>query len=73
MVFSVTVVTTLDLALSLPTPKQLETGEFNLDELVAKFTDALAEDSRRNEILQLAGDIAVSVIECLDKVGETDH
>ena len=66
---SVTFVT-LDLGLSLPTPKQLETGEFDLDELVEKFTDALSEDSRRTEILQLTGDIAVSVIECLDKVGD---
>ena len=65
-----TFVVTSDVVLSLPIPKQLETGEFNLDELVKELTELLAEDSRRNEILQLSGDTAVLVIECLDKVSE---
>ena len=67
---SVVFVATLGLALSLPTLEQLETGEFNLGDLVTKFTKTLVEDSQRNEILQLTGDTAVLVIECLDKVGE---
>jgi len=60
----------LDMVLSLPNTKQLEAGEFNLDELVKKLTEALVEDSQRNEILQLTGDTAVLVIECLDMVSE---
>ena len=56
--------------LSLPNPKQLEAGEFDVDELVKKLVGALAEDSQRHEIVQLAGDPAVLVIECLDKVSE---
>ena len=59
-----------DLVLSLPTEKQLEAGEFDLDELVKKFMEALADDSQRNEILELPGDTAVVVIECLDKVSK---
>ena len=61
-------VATSDVVLSLPNPKQLEAGEVNLDQLVKQLTEVLAEDSQRNEILQLTGDIAVLVIECLDKV-----
>ena len=57
-----------DVVLSLPNLRQLEEGEFNLDELVEKLMRLLAEDSKRNEILQLTGDTAVLVIECLDKV-----
>lgn len=57
-----------DVVLSLPNPKQLEAGEFDLDELVKKLAEVLAEGSQRNEILQLTGDVAVLVIECLDKV-----
>jgi len=60
----------LDVLLSLPNAKQLETGRFNLDELVKILTEALDEDYRRNKILQLTGDTAVLVIECLDKVSE---
>ena len=60
--------TTSDLLLSLPNLKQLETGEFDLDELVKELTEGLADDSQRNEILQLTGDTAVLVIECIDKV-----
>ena len=59
-----------DVVLSLPNPKQLEAGEFDLDELVKKLTEVLAEDSQRNEILQLTGEVAALVIECLDKVSE---
>ena len=62
--------TTSDLVLSLPNLKQLETGEFDLDELVKKLTEGLADDSQRNEILQLTGDVAVLVIECIDKVSQ---
>ena len=62
---------TLDLMLSLPTAKKLEAGEFDLDELVKKLTEVFVDYSQREEILQLSGDTAVVVIECLDKVGET--
>ena len=61
---------TSDVVLSLPNPKQLEAGEFDPDELVKTLTEVLAEDSQRNEILQLTGEVAVLVIECLDKVSE---
>ena len=54
--------------LSLSNLRQLETGEFDLDELVKKLTEALADDSQRNEILQLTGDTAVLAVECIDKV-----
>jgi len=57
--------------LSLPNAKQLEAGDFNLDELSTILTEALVDDSQRNEIMHLTGDIAVLVLECLDKVGET--
>ena len=59
---------TSDILSSLPDLEQLEAGEFDLDELVKKLTEALADDSQRNEILQLTGDTGVLVIECLDKV-----
>jgi len=65
-------VATSDVVLSLPNQRQLEAGEFNLDELVKELTELLAEDSQRNEILELTGDTAVLVIECLDKVSETE-
>ena len=67
-----TFVATSDVVLSLPSPKQLEAGEFDLDELVRKLTEALTDDSQRNEILRLTGDVAVLVIECLDKVSEIE-
>ena len=66
----VILVATSDILLSLPNLRQLETGEFDLDELVKKLTEALADDSKRSEILQLTGNIAVLVIECLDKVSQ---
>lgn len=56
--------------LSLPTVKQLEAGDFDLDELSKKLGDALANESQRDEILQLTGNIAALIIECLDKVSE---
>ena len=65
-------VATSDVVLSLPNQRQLEAGEFNLDELVKELTELLAEDSQRNEILELTGDTAVLVIECLDKVSEPE-
>jgi len=56
--------------LSLPNAKQLEAGDFNLNELSKILARALVDESQRNEIMHLTGDIAVLVIECLDKVGE---
>ena len=56
--------------LSLPSTEQLEAGDFNLDELIRRVTEALADEPQRNEILELTGDSAVLVIECLDKVCE---
>lgn len=65
---------TSGVVLSLPTVKQLEAGDFDLDELSKKLGDVLADESQRNEILQLTGDIAALTIECLDKVSEiTPH
>jgi len=59
-----------DVVLSLPNPKQLKDGKFSLDELIEKLMGLLTEGSQWNEILQLTGDTAVLVIECLDQVGE---
>jgi len=50
--------------------KRLEAGDFDLDELIGRLTEALADESQRNEILQLTGDTATLVIECLDKVND---
>lgn len=50
--------------------EQLETGNFDLDELVDKLTGALTDEPQRNEILSLTGDTAALVMECLDKVSE---
>ena len=61
---------TLDIVLSLPNAKQLETGDFDLDELIKRLTDAFADESQRNEVLQLTRGSAVLIIECLDKVSE---
>ena len=61
----------LDIVLSLPSAEQLQTEEFNLDELVNKLTEALEDEPHRAEILSLTGDTAVLVIECLDKVSES--
>ena len=60
----------LDLILSLPNAKQLEAGDFDLDDLVEVLTEALVDESQWNEILYLTGDSAVRVIECLDKASE---
>ncbi|KAF9645573.1 kinase-like protein [Thelephora ganbajun] len=59
---------TSDTVLSLPSVEQLGAGDFDLGELVKKLTEALADELQRNEILQLTGDTAVLVIECLDNV-----
>ena len=59
---------TLGFLLSLPNAKQLEAGNFDLDELLKKLTEALIDESQRNEIQQLTGDSAVLIIECLDEV-----
>ncbi|KAF9647776.1 kinase-like protein [Thelephora ganbajun] len=53
---------------SLPSVERLKAGDFDLDELVKKLTEALADELQRNEILQLRGDNAVLVIECLDNI-----
>ena len=60
----------LDIVLSLPNAKQLEVGDFDLDELVKRLTEALADESQRSVILKMTGDNAVLVIECLDRVSE---
>ena len=60
-----------DIVLSLPNVEQLQAEDFNLDELVNTLTEALNDEPYRNEILSLTGDIAVLVIECLDKVSES--
>jgi len=60
------------LLLSLPSVKQLKAGDFDLDMLVERFTQALVDEPRRNEIHGLTGDAAVLVVECLDKVSEVN-
>ena len=57
-----------DIMLSIPNAKQLEDGNFDLDEPVERFTAALADESRRSEILKMTGDNAALVTECLDRV-----
>ncbi|KAF9789247.1 kinase-like domain-containing protein [Thelephora terrestris] len=54
--------------LSLPSVELLEAGDFDLEKLIEDLTGALDDDSQRNEILSLTGDVAVLVIECLDKI-----
>lgn len=58
----------LDLLLSLPDAEILEAGYLGLDGLTERLTEALADEFQRSEILQLRGDNAVLVINCLDKV-----
>ena len=41
-----------------------------MDELTKRLTGALADKSQRNELLQVTGDSAVLILECLDKVSE---
>ena len=43
-----------------------------MDEVTKILTNALIDESQRNEILKLKGDSAVLVIECLDKVSESE-
>ena len=57
----------LELVLSLPSVKKLEAGDFDLDELVRRLTEVVVDEPQRNEILQLTGDSAALVMECLDK------
>ena len=68
-----TLLESLDTVLSLPSLNQLKAGDFNLDGLVRRLTEALVDESQRNEILKLTGDSAVLVIECLDRVSERSH
>jgi hypothetical protein len=56
--------------LSLPNAKQLEDGDFDLDELFKRLTKALIDESQWAEIQHLTGDNAILMIECLDKVSK---
>ena len=58
------------LLLSLPDAEQLAAGEFDLDGLIERLTEALNNSPQRNEILRLTGHAAEVIIECLDKVNE---
>ena len=60
----------LDIMHFLPNARQLEDGDFDLDELFRRLTKALVDESQWNEIQHLMGDNAVLVIECLDRVNE---
>lgn len=60
-----------DLLLFLPSMRELAAGDFDLDELTKILTGAIVDGSQRNEILQLRGNNAVLVIECLDEVSGT--
>jgi len=63
----------LDIIHSFPGVKQLAAGDFDLERLVERLTEALGDDSQRNEIQRLTGDTAVLVVECLDKVSEVNN
>ena len=65
-----TLLETLDLLLSLPSVKQLQAGDVDMDKLFETLTQALVDDTKRHEIRELKGDTAVLVIECLDEVSE---
>ena len=54
----------------LPGAKRLEAGDFDLDTLTEILREMLIDEPTRNEILQLVGDSAELLMECLDKVGE---
>ena len=62
----------LDILLSLPSAEQLEAGDLDLDALTKILMEGLIDESQRNEILQLTGDSAVLMIECLDKVSVSE-
>ena len=49
---------------------ELETGHFYFRGPIMTLVETLADESQRNEILQLTGHMAVVVIECLDKVSD---
>ena len=53
-----------------PNTEQLEDGDFDVEELVKRLAEVLIDEPQRNETLQLAGDGAVLIIECLDKGNE---
>ena len=57
-----------DIMLTILNAKQFEDGDFDLVELVERFTGALADESRRSEILKMTGDNAALVTKCLDRV-----
>ena len=65
-----TLLETLDLLLSLPSVKQFQAGDVDMDKLFETLTQALVDDTKRHEIRELKGDTAVLVIECLDEVSE---
>jgi len=50
--------------------KQLEAGDVDMDKLFEILTQALVDDTQRNEIRELKEDAALLVIECLDEVSE---
>ena len=50
----------------------LEAGDFDLDDLTERLTEALIDESQWNEILQLTGATATLVIECFDKVNDIE-
>ena len=62
----------LDILLSLPSAEQLEAGDLDLDALTKILMEGLIDENQRNEILQLTGDSAVLMIECLDKVSVSE-
>ena len=52
--------------------RQLEAGDFNSNELTKRLKEVLADESQKNEILKLTGESGVLMMECLDKVSESD-
>ena len=59
----------LDALLSdFPNAEQLEAGDFDFGKLIKTLEGLVADEYERNKILQLTGDSAVLVIECLDRV-----
>lgn len=69
----ITLLEMLDALLSdFPNAEQLEARDFDLNKLIETLERMVTDDDERNKILQLTGDSAALVIECLDKasVGE---
>ena len=52
----------------LPNAEQLKAGYFDWNGLIKTMEGILTDEDERNKILQLTGDSAVRVIECLDWV-----